>query len=777
MTVANVGPFTNVACPACDKHTRVKRQFGHYTLVRRHAVGGMSMVFVAHDNTLDREVAMKILSEEFSSDGRRIAAFEEEARITASFSHPNVVRVLTTGKAFGRLYIAMELVPGGHFEHQIRVRGKIPEIEMLPFAIEVAEGLKAAHAAGLIHRDIKPGNILLDAEGHAKIVDFGLALVTHGGKAQAKEIWATPYYVPPETIEGHPEDFRSDIYAFGATIYHALAGVPPCDEESMATNILREAKKRVIPLGQADPTLSEGICTIVDKAMAYLPDGRYGSYEEMIGQLHAALNRLKSATQRGAPETSENAAKRRALNKRKERMTLTVAGVVLSLAVFAGFWWVTRSGSQARTNKPVSDGLAQRAGDAGGGNKSASEIARSYREARADVEAGGFGKAAEEFAKLFENQSLQEPTRTWAGIEAVVSDYLDGESGKARDQAMATVEHVRSLPKNVARPGEILIGMLDRVQELPGISSERLDTSVEDAPHVMAWMLAGLKDWEQGLLTDAKVYLSAVAEADLSDDDSWLAAYQTLAESYLADAELLTGKVFQNLPTDEGGCRSAIAELDAMLGRLKTRGRARFNVRAWQLDLTKHAKMLVHAKQSSGSPGIVELAEVMSRLGKYADECRFADAAEFVKSLSVDPKGASRASLLAVSEASGMFLSNLEADLRKQAMIGDFALKAGGSVSKIAIDGDRKLTAGDAEGALRPVKWSDFSVDALISLHRALVASPIDEAERVKRHECAIAFDWLTGNHEHALAAAAVLAQGSATFKEHWEKIAKGLPK
>ena len=112
---------------------------------------------------------------------------------------------------------------------------------MLPLAIEVAQGLKAAKAAGLIHRDVKPGNILLDAEGHAKLVDFGLALVTQGGKAQAKELWATPYYVPPETVEGDEEDFRSDIYAFGATLYHALAGKPSCGEESMSTDLLREA--------------------------------------------------------------------------------------------------------------------------------------------------------------------------------------------------------------------------------------------------------------------------------------------------------------------------------------------------------------------------------------------------------------------------------------------------------------------------------------------------------------------------------------------------------
>ena len=230
MDVTEVAPFTNVECSGCGSQTRVKRDFGPYTLVRRQGVGGMSLVFVAHDNTLQRELALKILNQDQSRSEKRIAQFEEEARITASISHPHVGRVFTTGRSFGRFYIAMELVGGGHLEQKIHEQGAIPEADVLPFAIEIAQGLRAAHARGLIHRDIKPGNILFDAEGHAKIVDFGLALVTKGGTATADEIWATPYYVPPETIDGAAEDFRADIYALGATLYHALAGRPSCAE-------------------------------------------------------------------------------------------------------------------------------------------------------------------------------------------------------------------------------------------------------------------------------------------------------------------------------------------------------------------------------------------------------------------------------------------------------------------------------------------------------------------------------------------------------------------
>ncbi|MEO5915983.1 MAG: serine/threonine-protein kinase [Luteolibacter sp.] len=781
MNVAAVAPFSNVTCPSCGKHTRVKREFGPYTLVRRHAVGGMSMVFVAHDHTLDREVALKILSEEYSSDERRVTAFEEEARITASFSHPNVVRVLTTGKAFGRLYIAMELVPGGHFEHQIREKGKISELEMLPLAIEVAEGLKAAHAAGLIHRDIKPGNILLDAEGHAKIVDFGLALVTQGGKAQATEIWATPYYVPPETIEGYPEDFRSDIYAFGATLYHALAGQPSCGEESMGTSVLREAKKKVIPLGELEPTLSAGTCAIVEKAMAYSPDNRFSSYEEMIAMLQGALKRLVTNGS-GVTETSGSAAKRRAMKKQTERITLAAAAVVLLGAVSGGIWWVTRKEPQPEAKTPVVHLPSPEGPDPDTVNTSATEIAKSYREARAAVEAGEFSKAAEEFVKLRENPSVQEPTRTWAGVEAVVAHFLDGESAKAKVEAKATALHARSLTEDATRLNDFLIKVLDQSQGLPAVSSKELDTATGDAPHVMAWMVAGLKNWEQGMSNEAKAYFGAVASAKLSADDSWLELYQKFARDYLDDGSRLSEAVFEKLPADVAGCESAVAELDKIVATLKTRGRARFNVRAWQLDLAKHAKLLAAPKPAPTPPAAsaseaLDLTAVMAKLGEFAADCRFSDAVAFIKSLPADPEGATRASLLMVAESSAVFLSDLEEDLAKQPMTGEFSLKSGETARKISIDPQGGLLILDTAGTSRSAKWGDFSADAIIGLHRIFVAIPKSEFERVRRHECAISYDWLAGNRERALAVAGVLSQGSPEFKQHWETVSSGLPK
>ena len=782
MNVAAVAPFSNVQCPTCGEQTRVKLKFGPYGLVRRHAVGGMSMVFVAHDPTLDREVALKILSEDYSADERRIAAFEEEARITASFSHPHVVRVLTTGRAFGRFYIAMELVPGGHFEHQIRERGKIPELEMLPLAIEVAQGLKAAHAAGLIHRDVKPGNILLDADGHAKLVDFGLALVTQGGKATATEVWATPYYVPPETIEGGVEDFRSDIYAFGATIYHALLGAPSCGEETMSTDILREAKRKVVPLGVAAPWLSEETCRIVERAMAHDPSGRYSSYDELIGHLQTAFKRLSSADL-GVAETSGAAARRRAKKKQRDMQGMLAGGLVLACGIAGGVFFVTRKQAAPPAEIEtagliaVPDALPVAEAD----HAAAAAVAAGYREARAALAAGDFVKAALEFSKLRENPKVQEPTRTWAGVEAVASAFLGGESAEARRIAWETAAHAASVEDASLKIDQDLIERLGALREIPPISAAVGGGAVVGAPGFMGRMLAGLKNWEQGVLSQAVVDFQAVTAVKISEDDAWLNVYQEAARAYLADYEILSSPSFGGFPADAAGCQRAIAELDQVLPKLQTRGRARFNVRAWQLDLRRQAKLLGEGAvpgpavvKSESAPGS---GSVMGKVDALAAECRFGELAEWVRALPAEPEGATRESLLALAEAASVFLMDLEADLAKGKVAGDFALKSGGKLREISWRAGGGLAVTELAGGVRDARWAEIASDSLIALHQIFVKSPASELERLRRHECAIAYGFLSGNRARALAAAAALAEENTSFKKRWESIAAGMPR
>jgi serine/threonine protein kinase len=773
MDVTSLPPFTNCSCPACGKHTRVKREFGPYTLMHRHAAGGMSMVFGAHDNTLDREVAIKILNETYSSDERRIAAFEHEAKLTASLGHPHIVKVLTTGHAFGYFYIAMEFVPGGHLEHQIREQGKIPEVDMLGLAIEVAQGLRAAHAAGLLHRDIKPGNILLDAEGHAKLVDFGLALVTQGGKATAAEIWATPYYVPPETIEGAEEDLRSDIYAFGSTLYHAIAGKPPCDETSMATEALREAKRHVIPLSIADPSISQETAALVDKAMAFLPENRFQSYDELL----AALTRARGIAASGHHQPTESELRRmRLMEKRRRHQRIAIISVISIVAVFVLL--IMLSGT---SRKPADTGSLPAAPSPTNGNTSlpagtsAAELARSYYRARTSLENKEYSNAADVFAKLLAHPKFEEPSRTMAGVESVLATYLDGKPQAARRNANELRKHLRGQKDKDSALIPSLSATIDGLDNYTPLATPK-PGSPSGAQDVIAAMLAGLKNWEQGMLDEAVPCFRQAVSLPLSDDDTWAAVYQKKARDYLDDHQILLSPVFTAFPSDRNACRKAGDELESMHSKVKTRGRARYNIRAWQEDIRRHA-MLLGASPAITAPLPSERPfdhDLLKRIINLHKSYQFAEAALAIKDLSSDPPGVKRTSLISATEAASSFLLDLHNDVSKGRVAADFTLPSGRKVSAISLSGDGKLIA-QTDAGVTPFQWKNLTPDALIALHRSLVRGTTAEPAVLRRHECAIWFDWLVGSRERAVQAADKLGQTNPSFAKRWNDAISGL--
>ncbi len=781
MDVSAVAPFSNVHCPTCDAQNRVKTEFGQYRLTRRLAEGGMSLVFVAMDNTLGREVALKILNEDYSADERRIAAFEEEARITASFTHPNVVRVFTTGRAFGRFFIAMELVPGGHFEHQIRERGKIPEIEMLPLAIQIAEGLEAARSAGLIHRDIKPGNILLDSHGNAKIVDFGLALVTKGGSATAEEIWATPYYVPPETIEGQEEDFRSDLYAFGATLYHALAGKPSCDEQSMATDVLRQAKRHVKALRFAAPDVSDDTCAIVDRAMAYDRQARFPSYEEMISQLTKALGRLK----RGDAAPPLPAGKKRLLVKKGEWYAIAGAAVVLLGAVGGGLAWILRDeGPGARPVEPVASVAAADASDENG--DAGTLIGQRYRDARSAVEKGEYETARSLFAGLRDDAAVQEPTRTWAAVEAVLVTYLDGRVLEARKEARAACGHISDGPYAKEKMGERLLAALGRLDDLEPAKPPG-SAGAGDASWGLATMAGGLKNWEQGLTEMAAAeFFTPLAAAHFKGKDQWVKSYQKIAAGYLEDRKLLGDPVFAAIPGDVPACKAAVAKLDGLLKQVKTQGRARFNIRAFQLDLARQIKRLENPVPAA-VPVAAPVAEnpvpppvppgALPKFQELAKACRFTEAADYVKSLAGDPPGTSRDSLISISGSAASFLKFLEQEISTSPVSVQLRTREGDALSSVKVSSAGVLVGASAAGGIKDHGWDAIDPESVILLYRNLVRNRPADADLLQRHEWAIAYDWLCGDRTRATAAADRLGSDNPAFRQRWEAVASGLPK
>lgn len=588
MSVAGLPPYSRVACPTCGEENRIKKQFGPYTVTKRHAIGGMSSVFAGIDTTLNREVALKILSEEYSKDEKRIAAFEDEARLTASFSHPHVVKILTTGRAFGLFYIAMEFVPGGHLEHRIYNEGKISEAEMLPLAIQIAEGLKGAQAAGLIHRDIKPGNILFDAEGNAKIVDFGLALVTKGGEAKADEIWATPYYVPPEAIEGGVEDFRSDIYAFGATLYHALSGVPSCSEDSMDTKLLRIAKTKVIPLKRVAPEISYETCAIVDRAMSYDPRNRYRSYDEMIIALQGAIKALESGGSHQAAAVHAHAIQRmQQREKKKKTLIATIVSVVVVLIVAFVF---IRLLTSDHTDKPTVIDTGHTEINVTDNNK---EIISQYNGAKSLMNQGKYRESEEAFIKLFTNPKVEEPTRSWAGLDGVFSSLLDGRTADAIKNAKSVSEHIdknaSALPAGFA---SALSPALKSLEHPEFQDIKKLNFTKTDDEHMMACMIYGLKNWEQGGLGKAVPFFEKITQVISASHTGPLSWYRKIADNYLSDYKLLKSNAMNSTPSTQNQCKVVIDELHGLSNQLKTRGRAKYNVRSRQTDLEQHGKYL-----------------------------------------------------------------------------------------------------------------------------------------------------------------------------------------
>ncbi|MGI9087371.1 MAG: serine/threonine-protein kinase [Chthoniobacterales bacterium] len=283
-------PLSRVPCPECGESVRIARAFDHFVLVEMLGVGGMGSVYKARDNRLDRFVALKLLRKELSADPLEAARLEQEARVTASINHPNVVQVYSTGTAHDQLYLVIELVEHGSLDDLMAEQPRVPEAQVLTTAIQIAKGLQAAHAKGLIHRDVKPANILFSDAQTAKIGDFGLAVVAEQKAEAHNEIWGTPYYVAPERLNNEPEDFRSDIYSLGATLFHALAGRPPIEGETTSASELRQLKSKPPRLRVIAPEISHATAKIINKMISPNPRDRFASYAELIEQLEKAAN-------------------------------------------------------------------------------------------------------------------------------------------------------------------------------------------------------------------------------------------------------------------------------------------------------------------------------------------------------------------------------------------------------------------------------------------------------------------------------------------------------
>lgn len=278
---------------------------GRYEIVRRIGAGGSARVYLARDLILKRDVAVKVLHEEEAQDPSFVKRFQREAQSVARLNHPNIVSVYDWGSVDGTYYMVMEAVNGRNLKEEIARRGALPETEALTIAGQIASALEVAHAHGVIHRDIKPHNILLDEASRVKVADFGIARATGMTQLTATNMVAgTANYISPEQARGQPVDERSDIYSLGVLLWELLAGHELFNGGSMVEIALRHINDVPPPLRQVRPDISPLTEVVVAKALAKDPARRFQSAAAMREALSGAREALREPVTASTPPMS-----------------------------------------------------------------------------------------------------------------------------------------------------------------------------------------------------------------------------------------------------------------------------------------------------------------------------------------------------------------------------------------------------------------------------------------------------------------------------------------
>jgi serine/threonine protein kinase len=323
-----------------------------YLLSGLLGTGGMAEVFLAHDRMLDRDLALKVLKEQYAKDERFVRRFQKEARNAAALNHPNVVQIYDQGRAEdGRYYIAMEHMTGGSLEDLILRRGPLGASEAARLASQVAEALHAAHRRGIVHRDIKPQNVLLDKAGNAKVADFGIALAASRTSTSGTNLlFGTPSYMSPEQAMGERVGPESDLYSLGVVLYEMLTGTVPFAAEGALATAMKHLTELPLPPRQRNPSVPEAMEALVMELLTKDPEDRYPSAAQLIEDLRRAREGLPLtfAETAGYPETlreprsgplSVLADSPRSNPRRRRSVGLRLAALAALLTLLGGLGW------------------------------------------------------------------------------------------------------------------------------------------------------------------------------------------------------------------------------------------------------------------------------------------------------------------------------------------------------------------------------------------------------------------------------------------------------
>ena len=785
LDVSGMGPFAKIECPHCSASVRVRTTMGQYQIVGLLGEGGMSQVFRAVDINLGREVALKILHQSLSSDGALTSMFEREAKLTASIVHPNVVKVFTVGNDHGYFFIAMELVNAISLDRLIVNKGSLSESEVLAIALDVTNGLKAAHGEDLIHRDIKPGNMLVTGEGTTKLVDFGLA-VQQGGQDESEDLWATPFYVPPEKLDGDPDTFKGDIYSLGATLYHALAGKPPFEANTASIEELKETKKSLVDLKSAAPGLSKQVIRLVEKMMAYAPADRFQSYDEVIAQIEEVQKRQFGIDPGGR------------VRKGNKRTRYALMGAGLVVVVIFGIVAAMVNKEDPEEEGELGLATGERVISAGD-----SAITEQFLGARELLAKGDFKESEQVFDALIAEPAVPATTKIWSHYFRGMLNLYSGNEKAARE---SFVNVLRTEPGAEDASSEAILF----TKKTAGGLSGPLPLLKEDALfapgsiEVLGLLTAGLKNWQSGEFESGVEFLNAFLESSPPAGSEWVDQLKSSAQPFLSDFS-----VIKDLPNPSAARVGALAGQEIILKKatesLKTRGAAPrlVKIRLNRLDEIREfasARAIDPAQAPTVKPAptdavppkpampvaptvpvagsdpaaleeIARLKTLVSSLQSLADTLLFSGAVDKLEAepLATETGRTIRAGLIHGYGQAGQFIPVMAGALTQNRYEGVIRRRAGKPIEAAITGADDTVFIVDLGFGPNEVEVETFAPDWLVETAAALL--PELAPESAASWEKLIFFALMTGQGAQVGATADQLAAINPDFAKRWESI------
>jgi tRNA A-37 threonylcarbamoyl transferase component Bud32 len=338
---------------------------GRYRLDAQVGAGGMSTVYRAFDATLERRVAIKLMHREIAAETDQLERFRREARAVAQLNHPHIVGVIDAGEEDGRPYIVFEYVEGETLKDRIRRLGRLPVDEAIAYAIEIARALGAAHTRGIVHRDVKPQNVLVDEEGSAKVTDFGIARsMDDSGLTAEGRVLGTTDYVSPEQALGHDVNGQSDIYSLGIVLYEMLTGDVPFHGENQVSVAMKHVREDLPDVKKRRPEITAGLAAILDRMTCKDLRKRYADARTLEADLEEALARELARTGRSTGEATAvlrtlPEGTRRRLPLRLRRRKLPIIVIVALLGIVAAVVYFGAKEGVDRTQRGTGQGTVK----------------------------------------------------------------------------------------------------------------------------------------------------------------------------------------------------------------------------------------------------------------------------------------------------------------------------------------------------------------------------------------------------------------------------------